>query len=616
MNSSVIVHVDNEAGELVNEAIEAQLINAVNKTFARFALIEELADEGVIAQVSILLSDRESMKALNSEYMGRDEVTDVLSFPFLSLTDGVLRGEINDWDVEIVDDKKLVHLGDIVICPEVAAEQSTKSAKQTDKQAANLATKQSDKLAANLATKQSDIQVAKQAVEQPVNLATKQADKQATNLAAKGAIKQGRSLQDEMLMLTVHGSLHLLGFDHGEEAEEARMFSLQESILRDLTLPEAEDSPEDFTESFPSGLSDDFLMDFSQDSIDANNLTGLESDSPDSVDLAEDFPASFAADTTDTFAEDFIGDFPEDFKAGYVTIIGRPNVGKSTLLNYLIGTKIAIISPKPQTTQKMIRGVYSDEEAQIVLLDTPGIHQPSDKLGRLMLKAAEQALLEADVVCLMIEAGFKPFVDTIEHRLLKKAEELDKPVIIILNKTDIASKEGMLPLIDIYNQNYKITAFVPISAKSGEGVEILISEIKRVLPFSEPLYTEENYSDQTEKMLAAELIRESILYRLQEEVPYGVAVIIESFDEDYDAAGSRTRAQIDAIVLTERESHKRILLGKGGNMIKHIGINSREKIEEMLGCPVDLSLFVKVRADWRNKSHHLRELDFESRDFS
>ncbi len=480
MNSPMIVQIENNVAELANQAIETQLIAAAKKTFAGFPLLEELAAEGVTAQISILLSDCESMQALNREYMNSDDVTDVLSFPSLPIEEGVLSGGLNAWDVEIVDDQEFVHLGDIAICPERAAEQAS---------------------------------------------------------------RLGRSLQEEMVLLTVHGCLHLLGFDHGEKAEETRMFSLQESIIQEL---------------------------------------------------------EHAA--------------PENFRAGYVAIIGRPNVGKSTLMNYLIGTKIAIISPKPQTTQKMIRGVYTDEEAQIVLLDTPGIHQPSNRLGHFMLQAAEQALLEADVVCLMIEAGFKPFVDTIEHRLLQKAEELNKPVIIILNKTDIAAKEGMLPLIDIFNQNYKITSFVPISARSGEGVDILIDEIKKVLPLSEPLFSEENYSDQTERMLAAELIRESILYRLQEELPYGIAVMIESIDEEYNSEGKRTRVQISATVLTERESHKRILLGKGGNMIKNIGINSRENIEKMVGCPVDLSLFVKVRADWRNKPQHLRELDFENRD--
>lgn len=537
LNSSIIIQIESDTKYPVDGSIKTLLKAAADKTLACFPLTAELIAEGLTLQISILLADSETMKALNSEYMHSDEVTDVLSFPSLPVKEGVLSGKLNVWDVEIVGKKELVHLGDIAICPERAAEQ---------------------------------------------------------------AARPGRSLREEMVLLTVHGCLHLLGFDHSNEAEETGMFSLQNSIIRELDCDVADDpnliAPAavdiDSTERAPHESPEDFFLDLRMKS---------------NSDSQREAPSNILDS-----AEDFFG----NFKAGYVAIIGRPNVGKSTLLNYLIGTKIAIISPKPQTTQKMIRGVYSDEDAQIVLLDTPGIHKPSNRLGQLMLKAAEQALLEADVVCLMIEAGFKPFVDTIEHKLLKQAEELKKPIIIILNKTDIAAKEGMLPLIDVFNRNYEIKSFVPVSAKSGEGVDILISEIKKVLPLSEPLYSEENYSDQTERMLAAELIRESILYRLQEELPYGAAVMIESFNEEYDAEGKRSRAKINAIILTERDSHKRILLGKGGNMIKNIGINARENIEEMLGCPVDLTLFVKVRADWRNKTYHLRELDFESRNLT
>lgn len=561
LNSSIIIQIESDTKYPVDGTIKTLLKAAADKTLAYFPLTAELIAAGLTLQITILLADSETMKALNSEYMYSNVLTDVLSFPSLPVKEGVLSGKLNVWDVEIVGKKELVHLGDIAICPERAAEQAT---------------------------------------------------------------RPGRSLREEMVLLTVHGCLHLLGFDHSDEAEEIGMFSLQNSIIRELDFDVADDpnliEPDaadiDSTERAPHSLRDGSLLD-SPDAADIDSIERVPHESPEDSFL--DLRMKSNSDSQREAASDFLDsaeDFSGNFKAGYVAIIGRPNVGKSTLLNYLIGTKIAIISPKPQTTQKMIRGVYSDEDAQIVLLDTPGIHKPSNRLGQLMLKAAEQALLEADVVCLMIEAGFKPFVDTIEHKLLKQAEELKKPIIIILNKTDIAAKEGMLPLIDVFNRNYEIKSFVPVSAKSGEGVDILISEIKKALPLSEPLYSEENYSDQTERMLAAELIRESILYRLQEELPYGTAVMIESFDEEYDAEGKRTRVKINAIILTERDSHKRILLGKGGNMIKNIGINSRENIEKMLGCPVDLTLFVKVRADWRNKTHHLRELDFESRNLT
>lgn len=333
--------------------------------------------------------------------------------------------------------------------------------------------------------------------------------------------------------------------------------------------------------------------------------------------LGYDHEDGFAAERMFILQEEMMRklDFPR-FRSGFVSIIGRPNVGKSTLLNRLIGTKVSIISPKPQTTQKMIRGVYTDNEAQIIFLDTPGVHQPTSRLGQYMLQAAEQAFMESDLICLMIEAGFKPFIDRIERNILDKAVEMNKPVIIVINKTDTAKKENLLPLIALYNQEYGFTSFIPISAKYGDGVSLLIQEIKQKLPISQPNYDESDYTDQTERMLAAELIREALFNRLHEELPYGIAVMIEEYNEIFDSAGDRTRITISAAVLTEKESHKRIILGKGGNMIKNIGIKARQELELMADCPVDLYLFVKVRADWRNKPHHLQELDFDSKQFS
>lgn len=458
----------------IEQELKTDLFLQLNNAYLQMPLAGELEEKDITAVISILFCDEEEIKKLNKNYRQQDQVTDVLSFPALAASKGALTEKINPWDLEIMAEKKYLSLGDIAICLPRAKEQASEA---------------------------------------------------------------DRSLQEEVLLLAVHGALHLFGFDHASEDEEKEMFQRQAEIL---TLKQ------------------------------------------------------------------------NKFKAGYVAILGRPNVGKSTLINHLIGNKIAIISPKPQTTRKMIRGVYNDHEAQIVFLDTPGLHRAKNRLGQHMLKEAEQALLAADLILLMIEASFRPFIDDLERQLLDRAIKLDKKVILIINKIDTARKDALLPLIDIYSKNFTISSFVPLSAKTGDGIDLLIAEIKRELPLSSPLYDEEDYSDQTERMLSAELIRETMLYLLSEELPYGTAVMIESFEEVNNEAGERERVKIGAAILSERDSHKRIILGKNGAMIKNIGIRSREKIAEMLDCPTDLNLFVKVRQDWRNKIQHLKELDFNN----
>ncbi len=475
----MIVQIGNNVTDLIAVEIEADIKSAATVTISSFDFAGELERMCLIPKLSILLTDSEEIRRLNQQFRRINEVTDVLSFPALQMVEGRLAAPVQVWDLEVIDNSKFLNLGDIVICPEQAALQAS---------------------------------------------------------------EHNHSLLEEILFLTVHATLHLLGYDHKDSFAAERMFIIQEEMMRKL-------------------------------------------------------------------------DFPR-FRSGFVSIIGRPNVGKSTLLNRLIGTKVSIISPKPQTTQKMIRGVYTDNEAQIIFLDTPGVHKPTDRLGQYMLQASEQAFMESDVICLMIEAGFKPFIDQIERNILDKAVAMSKPIIVVVNKTDAAKKENILPLIALYNQEYGVTSFIPISARHGDGVSLLIQEIKQKLPISQPYYDESDYTDQTERMLAAELIRESILYRLHEELPYGIAVMIEEYEEVFDSAGIRTRIKISAAVFTEKESHKGIILGKGGNMIKSIGIKARQELQLMADCPVDLYLFVKVRADWRNKPHHLQELDFDSKHFS
>lgn len=293
---------------------------------------------------------------------------------------------------------------------------------------------------------------------------------------------------------------------------------------------------------------------------------------------------------------------------GFVALIGRPNVGKSTLLNAVSGMTLAITSPKPQTTRDLIRSVYNDASAQIIFLDTPGLHKPDSGLGRAMMKAAYTGVRQADIVLLMIEATFKPFIGNLEKRILRMADEDKTPVILIINKVDVVAKEALLPLMAAFHAAYSFAAIVPISAAREDGIDLLLEEIKKRLPRRSRLFERDDETNQTERQLAAELIRREILMQCQKEVPYGVAVEIETF-EDLSFEPTRETA-ISAVIYCEKSSHKRILVGKNGTMIKHIGMASRAAIAEMLGGRVHLNLFVKVRDNWKNKNIDLRDLGF------
>ena len=297
------------------------------------------------------------------------------------------------------------------------------------------------------------------------------------------------------------------------------------------------------------------------------------------------------------------------FKAGFVAISGRPNVGKSTLINGLVGESIAITSPKPQTTRHLIRGVYDDEEAQIVFVDAPGINRPKFQLDRQMQKTASLAIEEGDLILLLIDARFKPYVDRVERRVTNRAKESGKPIILVINKVDIAKKDRILPLIAAFNEYHTYDAIVPISAKTGEGYGVLLNEMKRLLPEGEPFFNDGQFTDQTERTLAAEIIRSEVLNQTREEIPHGVAIDIETFDETVEN-GERVRVLIEATIITERDSHKLILIGKHGQQIKQLGTRARGRIGDMLGCPCDLKLYVKVRDRWRDRPEQLRSLGF------
>ncbi len=296
----------------------------------------------------------------------------------------------------------------------------------------------------------------------------------------------------------------------------------------------------------------------------------------------------------------------EDIPCGFVVLTGRPNVGKSTLLNEISGRTLAIATAKPQTTRHSIRSVYSTEECQIAFIDTPGIHRPKTALGKAMMKSASSAIQQSDVVVLMIDAAWRPVIGTAEQQVIEQARKDQKPVILVINKVDATPKENVLPLIQAYENAYGLDAYIPLSAKKGDGIDRLISEIKRLLPVQRRLFADDDETDQTERVLASELIRREVLLQTEQEIPYGVTVIVERFEEEEEGDHKRL-VVIDAVVLCNKESHKQILIGKGGSKIKSIGVAARTAMESLFDAHVNLSLFVKVRPDWQNRSQYLQD---------
>ncbi len=286
----------------------------------------------------------------------------------------------------------------------------------------------------------------------------------------------------------------------------------------------------------------------------------------------------------------------------FTAIVGRPNTGKSTLLNAILGQKVAIVSPKPQTTRTRITGILTKEQTQFVFLDTPGIHKPHDKLGSYMVKAATGAIGDVDAVLLVVECGAK--VGEIEKNIMKKVDE-DIPLILVINKTDISNAAEVAETIVRFSAEREFTAVVPISAKNNKGVDDIIGELSKYACESPWFFPDDIVTDQPERAMAAEIIREKILRLLSEEIPHGVAVVIESFEE------SEKLIKIRAEIFCERESHKPIIIGKRGDMLKRIGTMAREDLEALLGVKVFLDLWVKVKQNWRETSATIANFGFK-----
>ena len=320
-------------------------------------------------------------------------------------------------------------------------------------------------------------------------------------------------------------------------------------------------------------------------------------------------------------------------KAGFATIIGKPNVGKSTLMNRLIGQKIAITSYKPQTTRTQVRTILTEDRGQVVFLDTPGIHHTKTKMGEYMVKAAQSTLKEVDAVLWLVEPKEKMSED--DKDIAKQLAAVKTPVLILINKIDSVKKAQILPVIATYQRAYdeavkaqneertaegkpaaatNLKAIIPVSARTGSGTDDLLESLFALLPEGEPFYDEDQVTTETEREIAGEIIREKALRLLQEEVPHGIAVTIDSMKNRTRRDGTEI-CDIDASIICERESHKLIVIGKQGAMLKKIGTAARTDIENMLQCKVNLKLWVKVRKDWKDNELQMKSFGYDMRKY-
>lgn len=393
--------------------------------------------------------------------------------------------------------------------------------------------------------------------------------------AQEQAEAYGHSLTRELSFLTVHGMLHLLGYDHMDEEERLEMEEEQRYVMDKLGI------------SREAGEEEAFKLPLAQK---ADVVMIKEQNKASDVEAEKDFGSLKAG---------------KDFKSGFVAVIGRPNVGKSTLINSLIGQKIAIMSDKPQTTRNRIMCVLTKPEAQLIFLDTPGIHKPKDKLGEYMVKAAEGTLKEVDAIIFVVDANEK--YGPGEHYILERLQATNKPVVLAINKVDLLEdKEALLPIITSYNSRYNFVATVPISAKEESNLEGLLDEVKAHLPVGPKYYPEDMVTDQPERLIIAELIREKVLHQTRDEIPHVIAVDVEEMK-----ARDNGDTYIRATIYVERESQKGIVIGKKGVMLKEIGAQARQDAQMLLGTKVFLDLWVKVKKDWRNRDGVLRNFGFE-----
>ncbi|HBR01793.1 MAG TPA: GTPase Era [Ruminiclostridium sp.] len=297
------------------------------------------------------------------------------------------------------------------------------------------------------------------------------------------------------------------------------------------------------------------------------------------------------------------------FKSGFITIVGRPNAGKSTLLNLLTGEKVAIISKKPQTTRHNIRTVVTTENYQMVFVDTPGIHKPKNKLGEYMMEEAFSTFDDVDVILYLVDATDKS-IGPGDSMIIEALKKSGTPAVLLMNKIDLVEKQSLLPLMAQYNEAFDFEEIIPVSALKGETAAVVTQAIEKLLPEGEKYYPDDMLTDQQEKVLAQELIREKLLYLLNDEVPHGIGVEVIRFKED----AQKNMIEIDANIYCEKESHKGIVIGRDGAMLKKVGTLARQDMERLFDSKVFLKLWVKVKEDWRNSQFMLDELGYKAKE--
>ena len=290
-----------------------------------------------------------------------------------------------------------------------------------------------------------------------------------------------------------------------------------------------------------------------------------------------------------------------EYRAGFVALAGRTNVGKSTLLNRIVGQKVAIVTPRPQTTRRRILGIRSDADAQIILIDTPGLHEAKKALNQQMVQVARRAIAEGEVILAVVEAGDR--LNPGDAGVLTDIRALNRPTIVAINKVDRMPRAEVLPLIEEISSGFPGAEIVPISARTGENVDDLLATLKRMLPVSPALMSPDEYTDQTERMIAEEIVREKIFLKMRQEIPFSTAVKVEKFEDDVE----RKLKRIAATVVVDRESHKGMLIGAGGRTLKEIGTAARIELEEILGARVFIEIVVKVDRDWTRDPRKLAE---------
>ncbi|GED66160.1 GTPase Era [Lysinibacillus fusiformis] len=298
------------------------------------------------------------------------------------------------------------------------------------------------------------------------------------------------------------------------------------------------------------------------------------------------------------------------YKSGFISIIGRPNVGKSTFLNRVIGQKIAIMSDKPQTTRNKVQGVLTSTDSQMIFIDTPGIHKPKHKLGDFMLKVAKNTLREVDVILFMVNAEQK--LGKGDEFILEMLAENSTPVFLVINKIDQIHPDELLGIIESYKERYEFAEIIPISALQGNNVESLLDTLSKYLPDGPQYYPADQVTDHPERFIISELIREKVLHLTREEIPHSIAVVIDKIRRDEE---NNDKIHVSATIMVERDSQKGIVIGKRGALLKEVGTRARKDIEMLLGSKVYLELWVKVQKDWRNKSTHLRDFGFRDDEY-